>query len=132
MIGRILALLAVALAILAGASLRVLSRSDHTWMPVSCTLLSINCPKAVYLEGEVHEPKLAVLKDMLKDLVEAGAFLAGRVSVFYKGKLAFDYTASTADGCIDRHLHRRIFTKDTLTKVFSSGKVCNKFLSSRP
>jgi CubicO group peptidase (beta-lactamase class C family) len=87
-----------------------------TYHPPQCTLLGIECPKPVVVEGYVA-PKYAKMKQVYQNLFDAGNDVASCVAVFEKGEKVVDLCGGYVDGLGGEKPFR-----NALQNVFSSSK----------
>src|SRR5688572_7992306 len=87
------------------------------FLPLSCQLFSLNCPKAIdTLDGFV-EPEFSEIKKIFIKNIESGLEIGASVTIYHENKIVADLTGGIAD--LDTG---KIYDKDTLQLAFSCVK----------
>src|SRR6266542_1745874 len=96
------------------------------FLPLSCQLFSLNCPKAIdTLDGFV-EPEFSEIKRIFIKNIESGLEVGASVTIYHDNKIVADLTGGIANWDTGK-----IYDKNTLQLAFSCVKVLTSLVVAR-
>ncbi|RIA94588.1 beta-lactamase/transpeptidase-like protein [Glomus cerebriforme] len=96
------------------------------FLPLSCQLFQLNCPKASDTLVGFVDPEFSKVKNIFIKNIESGSEVGASVTIYYNDKIVVDLTGGIADLGTGR-----IYDKNTLQLVFSSTKVLSSLIVAR-
>ncbi|CAI2170870.1 17067_t:CDS:1 [Funneliformis geosporum] len=96
------------------------------FLPLSCQLFSLNCPKASDTLHGFVETEFSEIKNIFSKNIESGLEIGASVAIYYENKLVVDLT-----GGISNWNTGKVYDENTLQLTFSSVKVLTSLVVAR-